>query len=119
MLVGPCRVRPVLRRVVVSFVLPLFCALLSSLRILAAPGEVTNLNVLSSQTISWDSLTGTEGYHVYKGTAAGLQAGNYGTCLLGSLQGTQASDTQNPPLGTAFIYLVAGFDPSGQGSLGT
>jgi RHS repeat-associated protein len=86
---------------------------------LAAPGEVQNLVFQSRQTVSWNASSGAEGYHLYRGMVSGLPSGNYGTCLLGSVQGATASDPDSPPVGAAFTYLVAGFDASGQGSLGT
>src|SRR5262245_61989450 len=92
--------------------------LLAPHNLLAAPGEVQNLAFQSKQTLAWSAASGAEGYHLYRGMVSGLASGNYGTCLLGSVQGASASDALNPPVGAAFTYLVAGFDASGQGSLG-
>lgn len=89
---------------------------------LAILPEVSNVQMTktgSIQTLSWNSLGGSAGYHVYRGTALGLRTGNYGSCLLGSAQSTSVSITQEPPVGTAYVYLVSGFDETAEGSLGS
>jgi len=89
---------------------------------LAVLPEVSNVQMTktgSLQTLFWNSLGGSAGYHVYRGTLLGLRTGNYGSCLIGSNQSTSASITQEPAVGTGFFYLVSGFDESAEGSLGS
>ncbi len=85
----------------------------------AVPPEVTGLVFQSKQTLTWNTVAVAEGYHVYRGTRADLVAGDYGDCLVGSVQGTSASDAETPPTGILFTYLSAAMDETGQGSLGT
>jgi YD repeat-containing protein len=83
----------------------------------AALPQVANLRVQGS-SLTWNSLPGTAGYNVYRGDVAGLRAGNYGACLLGSVQGLSAGVPNDPvPVGTAVFFLVDGFDESGEGQV--
>jgi YD repeat-containing protein len=84
----------------------------------AALPQVSGVQVQTSGTLSWGSLPGTAGYNVYTGDVAGLPAGNYGSCLFGSLQGQSALPPGDPlPLGAVRFFLVDGFDESGEGQL--
>jgi len=84
----------------------------------AALPQVANLQVQGSGGLTWDALPGSAGYNVYRGDVAGLRTGNYGACLIGSVQGLSAavpSDTL--PVGAAVFYLVNGFDETGEGAV--
>ena len=84
----------------------------------AQPPEVTGLLFDSADTIVWDGLAGTDGYHVYRSTGADLPFGNFGHCLQGSIRGTSADVPADPPPGVAYTYLVSAFDETGEGSVG-
>jgi YD repeat-containing protein len=107
---------PVSQRAYVS--LGFVLGLLAPRPLQAALPEVTHLSVASSGTLSWDALTGASGYNVYEGNLAGLRTGNYGGCLLGSVQATTASPAATTiPTGSGIFFLVDGFDPSGEGQV--
>ena len=84
----------------------------------AAPPEVGPLQFTGPQTIVWPGVTGTAGYHLYRGTATGARTGDFGTCVAGSLQGLTVESPDVPPLGVIYIYHASAFDPSGEGTLG-
>src|SRR5258706_10382606 len=82
----------------------------------AALPQVSNLRFQSTGPLTWDGLAGATGYNIYKGDVAGLGSGNYGGCLVGSVQGASAQPPADTvPLGTAVFFLVDGFDESGEG----
>jgi YD repeat-containing protein len=85
---------------------------------LAALPQVTNLQVQVTGALTWDALPGTAGYNVYRGDVAGLRTGNYGACLVGSVQGQSFAVPGDPvPIGTAVFFLVDGFDETGEGQV--
>src|SRR5262249_22963996 len=52
------------------------------------------------------------------GDVAGLRAGNYGACLVGSVQGATFTAPADPvPVGTAAFFLVDAFDETGEGQV--
>ncbi len=82
---------------------------------IASPPEVTNLRLPTQTQLAWDPVGTAAGYHVYRGSLSGLRSGDYGVCLLGSLQAPMASMTDSPSVGDVHFFLVAAFDESGQG----
>ncbi len=83
---------------------------------LAAPPEVTNLRLASGSQLLWDPIGSAAGYHLYRGTLSALRSGDYGACLLGSLQAPSAAAPDPPAIpGEGYFFLVAAFDESGQG----
>ena len=93
-------------------------SLFAAAPVLAVPPEVAALRFPGKVQLAWDSVAGSAGYHVYRGTVASLHAGSYGACLLGSVAATSAGVPANPPAGQAYFFLVGAFDPSGAGSIG-
>ena len=81
--------------------------------------EPTNLRFQSSTTLGWDPIPGSDGYHVYQGTIAGLRSGDEGACLRGSLPTSSVSVEDSPPSRSAYFYVVSGYDPMGEGALGS
>jgi len=81
--------------------------------------EVSNVQFSAPQTLAWDSLAGSTAYHVYRGTVSGLPSGNFGACLIGSLPETSVSAPEVPPVGSAYFFLLSGYDELGEGSIGT
>ena len=92
----------------------------------AIPGEVSPpsaaqpLRFLSSQILVWEAgaPSGSLTFKVYRGTTTGLAAGQYGACLRNGLTVATATDTETPPSGVAWTYLVTGKNTLGEGSLG-
>ncbi len=87
--------------------------------VFAGPVELTGLAFESSQDLSWNFLAGLTGYHMYRSDTTRLATGDAGDCLLGSLQTTSAMDAEDPPIGIVQTYVVAGFDESEHGDLGS
>jgi YD repeat-containing protein len=85
---------------------------------LAAPAQVGNLQVTGSGggTLTWDSLPAVGGYNVYRGDISGLRTGNYGACLVGSVQGQNTGVPNDTiPVGGGVFFVVDAFDESGEG----
>ena len=115
---------PSLRSRALPHALPQACLLLTLLlwgasEAFATLPEVSNVSFGAPQTLGWDSLAGSTAYHVYRGSVSGLAAGNFGACLIGSVPGTSAITADVPPVGSAYFYLLSGYDPTGEGSIGT
>jgi hypothetical protein len=101
---------------------------------LAAAGHPTDLDVdcgvsstaffirfISMTTITWDPVTDAFFYNVYRGDLAGLDV-TYGTCQNANDPNptdTIYVDTENPPPGQGFSYLVSYRLISGEAGLGT
>jgi RHS repeat-associated protein len=86
------------------------------------PLEVSNVRVQGSPgayVATWNALSGIGSYHVYRGTVAGLHSGNQGACFVGSVQGTSASVAGDPPVGSAYFYVVSGYTETSELSLGS
>jgi len=100
-----------------NVILTLILAAVSS-RSWASLPQVENLLFHGAGTLAWDALPGSAGYHVYRGEVAGLRTGNYGGCLIGSVQGQSVALPDDPiPVGTGVFFLVDGFDESGEGQV--
>jgi YD repeat-containing protein len=83
----------------------------------AAPSEVQGVQFTSKTTVVWAPTAGAAGYHVYRGALSLLPAVE--SCFIGSLQGAGASLPDDPPPGTGYAFLVAAYDETGQGALGS
>jgi hypothetical protein len=77
------------------------------------------LNASSVTRLAWTSSPGADVYSVTRGDLSLLDAGQYGGCLIEGLEGCSYLDTENPPPGEGWFYLVQGqnFD-CGMGPLG-
>jgi hypothetical protein len=70
------------------------------------PGEVADLRFDDDETLSWgpDRSVGT--YGLYRDLVSGLPGLGYGACLRGDLESSGFRDTETPPHGSGFFYLV-------------
>ncbi|MBD3303287.1 MAG: hypothetical protein GF346_12655, partial [Candidatus Eisenbacteria bacterium] len=84
----------------------------------AAPPPVSALRFDDAQTLRWDPSDGAVGYHVYQSDASEIPD-TYGDCRVGSVAGTFATVPDEPDPGAALTFLVAGFDETGEGELGS
>jgi hypothetical protein len=79
----------------------------------AVSGSVTLVGGGSGTTISWTGLPGP--YSVYRGTKSGGSPWAYNqTCHDSHIAASSATDSQNPPIGTMFFYLVTRVDGCGE-----
>ncbi len=69
------------------------------------PGEVMNLMFSDKTNFYWDTEPSVGNYNVYRGNVAELTSG-YGSCFAQGLTATTASDTEAPPAGQCYFYLV-------------
>lgn len=75
----------------------------------------------SGTTLAWDAITGALRYNVYRGFLSSLPF-DYGSCQNSRdtlLTDTVFLETEDPPTGLAYQYLVSVTDGSGEGGLGT
>jgi hypothetical protein len=90
----------------------------------AAPGEVTGLRWLDTETLLWDSavpFAGDDTLHdVVRGAAEELPvgAGAAETCLAADLAEATITDTSRPDPGLARWYLVRAYNVCGDGGYG-
>ena len=97
-------------------IVALFCFHVAVFSIAAAvPPEVGPTLRFSSdgQTLTWDPVSGAEGYDVYRGESAD---GSDLSCLVFRTPLTEAVDTELPP--RLFTYVVAAWNTEGEGPLG-
>jgi hypothetical protein len=79
----------------------------------AVNGSVSLAGGGSGATISWSGLPGP--YSVYRGTKSGGSPWAYNqTCHDARLAAPSATDSENPPIGTTFFYLVTRVDGCGE-----
>lgn len=69
------------------------------------PGEVLNMMFSDKVTFNWNAEASVGTYNVYRGDLADLASG-YGACLSQGLNATLAIDTETPPSGRCYFYLV-------------
>jgi hypothetical protein len=83
------------------------------------PEEVAvPVGFLSTALMLWEQVAGVNN-HVYRGTVA-EQPGDYGTCFAANVPWNSSFifDTEVPPSGTVWTYLVTGISAAGEGTLG-
>jgi hypothetical protein len=85
------------------------------------PAEVAALGFTGHDDITWAeaSGSGSSAFNLYRGTIASVAAGDYGTCVATRLPSSAFSDTEVPPPGETWTYLVAGVTSSGEGTIGS
>ena len=72
------------------------------------PGEVTGLEFLSDEvTLRWAAEPRSTAYNVYRGALA-TPPGGFGACVHARVEETFVLETQDPPPGAGFFYLVTG-----------
>jgi len=84
----------------------------------SAPEAAPDLIFTDSQTIVWSASSAASSYSLYRGSQGdGSWAFNH-ACLVPFLDLPAAEDTDIPPPGVAFYYLVSGRNACGEGTLG-
>ncbi|ANM31674.1 hypothetical protein ABI59_22115 [Acidobacteria bacterium Mor1] len=69
-------------------------------------------------SVEWASLSEATSYSVTRGLLSLLAPGLYGRCFVEPVTGTSVADSQVPPRGDGFFYLVQAFNGCGLGTLG-
>jgi hypothetical protein len=70
------------------------------------PGEVAGLRFDDDVTLAWNPERSTGTYGLYRDLMSGLPGLGYGACLRGDLGSAGFRDTETPPHGSGFFYLV-------------
>lgn len=75
---------------------------------------------MSSAELRWEepAARGACAANLYRGPLEELWAGTHGACLQRHLFATGAQDSDEPPSGSGWFYLVAGVSTQGEGPLG-
>ena len=88
------------------------------------PGEVQGLVLSDTTTLSWDPVTGSDFYNVYRADLMRMAAGAPSRCHGFSIPGTSFQTTVDPEIGKGFVYLATaesvttGEGPAGDDSSG-
>jgi YD repeat-containing protein len=106
-------------RIVLGKSFPFLLLAFLPVSVLAVPPEVANLQFTDENTMTWDFVDGTRGYHVYHTTYARAAAGDYGDCHLGNHRSTTLTGFDDFGPGEVHLFLVTAFDEAGEGSAGT
>lgn len=85
-----------------------------------APPEVSNSLLFPFQpedkeTLTWDPLPEAHAYNVYRGNDPAISSFD---CFAFRLVETTTSDAEVPEPGQIFSYLISGWNPDGEGTLG-
>ena len=70
------------------------------------PGEVTGLTFPDKQTLAWNPEKSVGDYNLYRDLVGNLSGLGFGSCVQQALPGETTVDTDVPPAGNAFFYLV-------------
>jgi len=70
------------------------------------PGEVFGLQFTAPDTLAWDGERSAGVYNLYRDTMSELSSLGYGECHQPGLFGRTTSETEVPPSGDGFFYLV-------------
>jgi len=70
-------------------------------------------------SLSWLKIPQANLFNVYRGTIGGFPLTWNHVCLEGGSTDRASQDTANPPIGTAFYYLVSGVNSCAEGCLGS
>ncbi len=94
----------------------LFVAAVATTALAAPPPAVgPTLRFTGRTTLAWDPVEGADRYDLYRGTRPD---GSDLACLVFRTPETTAEDRETPPPGGLFTYVVAAWNPDGEGSLG-
>jgi hypothetical protein len=94
---------------------------------LAKPGEVSPpgsgqplVFAADKETLNWEeaSVSGSTTFNLYRGEAATLHSGNYGTCFQSGIATNTEKDSNTPEAGVCWTYLVTGVTSGGEGPMG-
>lgn len=69
--------------------------------------EVHGVSWLDHETMQWSAHVAAGDYAVYRDSLAALAAGDYGDCHTHDISSTSVYDTDLPPAGSGFFYLVS------------
>ena len=69
------------------------------------PGEVAGLGITTGTDIVWNTERSAGTYNLYRNLVGSLP-GDYGACYQSALQVTSWIESENPPAGTGWFYLV-------------
>ena len=83
-----------------------------------APGEVANLQVGTSSTLTWSATASATDYNVYRGLVSSIET-TTPRCHGNEIIGTSFGSPANPPAGDAYFYLVTAESAAGEGTPGT
>ena len=72
----------------------------------APPGEVAGLLFSGLATLVWNAEPSVGAYDLWRGDLSGLPGDNYGTKIAEDLASETASDSDTPPAGGCYVYLV-------------
>ena len=70
------------------------------------PLEVTGLDFVDIDTLSWNPERAAGSYRLYRGELASLSGLGYGSCLLANILPPTAEEASVPASGEGFFYLV-------------
>jgi len=82
------------------------------------PAVALDLAFLDSVTLAWSASPGVASYNLYSGVIVGGGSVSDVICFAPGLSTPTATDSELPPAGMAFYYLVSGKNACGEGSLG-
>ena len=83
-----------------------------------APGEVTDVQMDGSSTLSWAATAGADDYNVYRGVLSWLHQGVPGKCHGDEITAISFQTQENPDVGSGFFYLVTAESTGGEGTPG-
>jgi hypothetical protein len=75
--------------------------------------EVNNLRFSSATNLTWNPEKSVGAYNIYRGSISDLPGG-FGACLTANLSTETASDSDTPPPGQAFFYIITAENRLGQ-----
>ena len=70
------------------------------------PGEVVGLRFVDGETLAWDPEPSVGDYGLYRDLLSNLMALGYGNCEEHSIVETTTIDSDEPPSGDGYFYLV-------------
>ncbi|HKB08378.1 MAG TPA: MopE-related protein, partial [Candidatus Polarisedimenticolia bacterium] len=82
-------------------------------------GPTLKLTGSTSLTMRWDKIPQANVFNVYRGSRGSTPFSWNHVCLENGSPDTTSQDTDNPPPGTVFYYLVSGISSCGEGCLGS
>jgi hypothetical protein len=84
------------------------------------PGSAEPLRFLDRKTLTWEDASGAAAfaYNLYRGNQTDFAFGDYGACLQSGIEQNSTVESDSPPEGVGWFYLIAGVNPAGEGPLG-
>ncbi|HEV8701290.1 MAG TPA: MopE-related protein, partial [Candidatus Polarisedimenticolia bacterium] len=80
-------------------------------------GPTVRLLAGAAAPVTWTKILQANVFNVYRGTVGGAFAFDH-LCLEAGSPDMLSADSANPPIGTAYYYLVSGVNSCGEGCLG-